>query len=594
MRGITRRVFTSIVLTHLIAFFLIVLYTIIFQDKSILSEFSWNWIIGTAVIRWIDFYTTITLTAIAFSFSILLSSSEIRAEVKGERSFVRIASGSVVLVIIVSSVFIIASAFFYGPAHQSVAGIFEHSHKAKLLVESALAHAEKNELFEATKDLEHALILAPQYSEAIRLRDRYLSQRTEVRMESNPSMVKEVESSSAKMVRVIQYSDLVKKADDYYKAGDYFSALYYINKAIEKSPSMEPELSEFKTRVQNGIRGKDLSPADIDKRKLYELKQNAIVGSFQNNLAIDAYYQLLEVERLARSIADSNPKETKKLGKAGDYLDPDVRKWMPEVITVLEKAAFFSDEMQAPQYRISSGSLMFMNRQMEGQREFVFAESLLEGKLGFFMIRPEILVMDDDTGRIIEQRRADFGKLIGNNLLMKAIDREHKSEIHEVSVLKGSIAEPVRNSVRIEPEINTLWDISQGKSGYEGMPLPQQISLLTVLKQLGFDPMPLQSVLLMYIVKIMGIAALSFFVMGWAWARRNRYLTQPVFLIVLMVPILPTFMFITTTIYWILNSALVSCLLVLTGFAFSIVIVLSLQAILLAFSLIYVAGQNTD
>lgn len=597
MNGVTRRVLSTVVASHFLAFAGILVYTIATVDKSLLPEFNFQWIVSSAVYRWIDLFAAITLTAIALSFSLFLSSSAIRSETKGERSFVRIAGGSIVLVILVSGAFVVAYAFLYGSSLQAVEGARVHSREGVALFKAAQERVEKKEYQPALAQLNHALLLAPAYREAIDLRDKCLLELDDAHLKAarTPAALKsEQDLRFEQNARVLGYADLVQKSESYYRSGDYFSSLYYYEKAKDLSEQGSVELSELHARIENAIRGKQPDAKETERRRLYELKQAAIVGSLQNNLPVEAYYQLLDIESLAKRLAAQGVAGAGAGAKQGDYYDPDVRKWMPVVAERLARTVFFTDELGAGKVRrVSSGSLMFLNRESKAGREYVFAEQLVEGQFGYFLVKPEIVLLDDQ-GRIREQRKALVGKLIGHTLLLRSIDRAVGADSQEAKVLVGQFPETIKNFVTVEANVDDLWEISQGKFGYTAMPLLQQIGLLGVLQKWGYDPVNLQSTLMLAVVKVLSLGGLCFFAMGWAWKLRSQYLTMPKLQFIVMLAALPAFMYVLTSLYWIANGAIVACLLVLFGFPVSVVIVLVLQAVLLTAALVYVTGQAAE
>jgi hypothetical protein len=627
MKGVTRRVLLPVLASHAVGILAILFTQIIWGDKTVLAELAWNWMFNSVLVIWIDYFIPLTITGLVLGFSVFLNSVELRTLMQGETSFVRIAGKSVVLILILSVVFVVLVGFAYGNVRQQRDSVVARSHKATAYLVEAQNFAKQGQTTEAIGAVKNALMVSPEYLAAIALQDRLSADRTtdqaaEIKNPGEKTVIeKEVPSLPSRNER-LRYADLLKLAQEYLDRGDNFSALYYIRKAEEATTRVEPALVDLKTQVEKNIRGNGKSQEDAKKRQILDGKQLAIIDYLQNNRPVEAYYQLLAVEVMDNAakgrqvtIDEVSAKLAQVLAtmatKAGnvndavqyiypdihlserDFSDPDFRRWMPEVLAQLDSNTFFREDSEALVASASGLGLMFLNSDEAGRREYVYAHAVMNGRFNLFLQSPEIIVLDKD-GKVLSHRISAFGKVVGNNLIMKSLSRSQPGRVEEVRVLEGQVDTDARNAVRLYQRPEVLWNLAQSRFGYQNMSFPELVALLPLVDKAGFDALPLHSVLLGYLLQALSLPSLCFFAMGWGWANRNRYLTRPIPLVALMLVVVPFLMVGLLKIYQFLGSCLNSSLLILTGFQAAMVILIVVQAVQLAVSLIYVAGQSVD
>jgi hypothetical protein len=223
----------------------------------------------------------------------------------------------------------------------------------------------------------------------------------------------------------------------------------------------------------------------------------------------------------------------------------------------------------------------------------VYAQAVLQGRFNMYLVSPEIIVIDKD-GKVQSHRISAYGKVIGTSLIMKSISRTAAESVEEVRVLEGKVDPDTRNLLRLHQSPETMWNLAQSRFGYQDMSFPELLGLLSVVAKAGYDVLPLHSVLLGTFLQVLSFPSLCFFAMGWGWSNRNRYLTRPVFLTLLMVVAVPALMIILLKMYQYLGSCLNSSLLILGGFETALMVLVIVQVVQLTVSLIYVAGQSVD
>lgn len=601
MKGITQKVLIPLLAAHAIAILGLLLYFLVAGDRAILPEFAWSWIYQAIIVSWIDFFIPITVTGFLLGFSVFISTTELRSLMKGDRSFVRIAGKSVVLVLVVALVFVALTAFLYGNARQQRDTLHDRSIRAHAYLLDAQILAKRGQKGEAAELVGKALLIAPKYLAAMEFQSRLLSgsdaARPEVVIPLGDDSGEPKAADLPKNRLSLVYEDNLNSAREYLDRGDVYSALYFVRKAEELTSRPDRALIDIRTEAEKKIRNSGISEEDQHAKEVFAAKQRAIVDYYQNNRPVEAYYQLLEVEAMeagkAEGTAAKAAAEAGSTGAKKEYRDPDVRRWMPEVLAQLERNTFFREEAEPLVAEATGAGVMFVNREEAGVREYVYAQAVLQGRFNQYLLSPEVIVVSTD-GKVQSHRVSAFGKIVGTNLIMKSIGQASPDKVDEVRILAGRVDQDIRNVVRLHQSPEVIRNLSQSRFGYQDMSFPELVALLDVVPKAGYDVLPLQAVMLGYFLQVLSLPSLCFFAIGWGWSNRNRYLTRPVLLTGLMILAVPILLFILMKLYQYLGECLNSSLLILTGFETALMVLIVIQAVQLVVSLVYMAGQTTD
>jgi tetratricopeptide (TPR) repeat protein len=625
MKGVTRKILLPLVAAHAVAILLLLLYNIIAGDKAILAEFAWSWIFQAVLVSWMDFFIPITITGFLLGLSVFINNAELRSLLKGERSFVRITGKTVVLVLLISVMFVILNAFVYGSARQQRDTLHDRSVRAHAFLLEAQDLAKRGLFSESAVSVRKALLLAPNYLAAAEMQVRLSEKSGESSSGGHAEskhIGKENEDSMDPKERIrssLIYEDNLKLAREYFERSDYYSALYFIRKAEGLTERVDDALVDLRTEVEMQIRKKGVSAKDHAAKKLSETKQKAVVDYLQNGRPIEAYHELIRVEALARgeegaeaehaiveeltAAIDSLIINQADVGKEYDprelvlpgrpFVDPDFCRWMPEVLAQLERTTFFREEAETLRAEASGSGVMFVNREEDGIREYLYAAAVLEGRFNQYLVAPEIIVVGK-AGKVVSHRVSAYGKIVGSNLMLKSIGRLEPERIEEVRVLEGEVPQDTRNVVRLHQSPEVIRSLSLSRFGYQDMSVPELFSLISVVPSAGYDVVPLQTVLLGYLLQVLSLPSLCFFAIAWGWANRSRYLTWPVLLTGLMVVALPVLVFILMKLYQYIGNCLNASILMMGGFENSLVVLVVIQTVQLVASLVYLAGQTTD
>ncbi len=597
MKGLNRSVFVLVLVFHLLSLALFLALTLITPSASIHPDFQFSWILGRVFSLWVEYYLPITISAFILAFSGLVNVQNYKSAFAGTGNFVTAIANSLKFLVLLTVGYVLILAFLDGPIRNSYQLAQSNSLRLVELIKSANENQKIGNSKQAKQDVQEAIRLSPENESLKKLRDTIVLSIKVPAISTSPATIPKsglvgAGSSAQASVTTIEKAGmdlaaLIQKSKQYVDQDDFYSALYFIELAERISPQKDIEVSMIRNLLETKLANQVSEKDDDYSKQLYRMKNKAILTDFPSGRFEEAYYTLLDVELFVKK----NNIKGQRAGPLGDYLDMDVREWMPLVLEALNKQVFFSEELLGAIEGRSLNSLLVKNASNAELVEYLYAKAVVPGAYSWYLIQPEVITFDK-AGKIVAHRVSERGKIIGSKLLMRSIDKQDPLNVSEVRILKGEFAPEIQNHVAIKYEGNTLYSLAESQGSWSIMTAAELISILDIVREADLDLRPVQRSLLMYLVKILSMVSLGIFGIAWAWSNRSRYLSRPLLpslALLVLVPIMTIFM---NAAYFGIMSIINMALLTGLGMVAAIVGIIIVQTLQTFVAFVYLAGRS--
>ena len=382
---------------------------------------------------------------------------------------------------------------------------------------------------------EHALLYLQLVGETTTSRDLVTSaentlteqqQRSRRRARSEPApdtlLVPEIDS--------LTVAELVVEAQEFFSAGDYFSAHYYATRAVQSSRDQRIDARRVQAESLRAIEGAAWRIQEDGERSFYSDKvlayQTLQAGSDQPERVIEAYYRFLRLEQLRPD-------------------DPDVQRYAAVARRQLDTVAFFVDTAISYQALPAAEQISYATAVDDQLLEFLVVDRIVRVREGDFFYGVEIMRIDlsRPAQPIVVHARAPFGKVIEGMLVLRAV-RESGAvgapeNVIEPEFLVGDSLGRFPFSIELYATVDQLVRLAAGPDGGATTSLPQLIASAGVLADLGESEQAVYQRIARHAVAM--CSALLFGVLGIAlgWRFRAVYARRPPFYVLILVPAVP-------------------------------------------------------
>lgn len=564
-----RKLIASTVICYLVAFGLSLLSAIFaFSLGSVLAMFQWQWIVARA---WSDFFELMPVAqawAVLITFALVIPTQS--GSIRGT-SFERFGT-SIVAILVMALVFSLT----YGIAHPRVV-----SRRENLETVSIVSRALWRIADDARQSQDHARELAAleQYIGLVGETDDAVQRRADARKEVRKDASRGLgDSGTAPPTHdgPATARELVARAQAARAVGDYSTSHYMATLAQSLEPDND-EAARLAAEALQRLQGTAPDEAESEAAVLFGMKQ-AAKESLTRGDVVDAYYRFAELRRRYPA-------------------DRDVERYLATARERIENLGVFRDEVEPLLGLPGTGSFVFVNGEGEDWREVISIGKLIQVPAGLYAHQVEVIRFSLD-GSLESHRSSAYGKLVANAdgryLVLTVLDREDPSAIIYPVDHHGVVAPETGGLVLLSPAADELWLLGVASADPTGAAVTDLFRTTRLLRTYGLVPEPAQAELLRRLSLPFTFLILNFFVLGFAWRYRSRHLSWPPLPTLVLVPLAPLFL---VPVYLFLRFAhrvLFSALLLWTGLALSVVILVVVEAALLVISLMYLALSSRE
>jgi tetratricopeptide (TPR) repeat protein len=364
---------------------------------------------------------------------------------------------------------------------------------------------------------------------------------------------------------------LVEKARFYAAQKDWFSAHYYAEAAIALDPRRVDAL-RLASEASGMLAGLTSEEKDKRKAELFQSKKDAL-QELESGDALGAYYAFV-------GLSAENPR------------DADVVNYLAEAAAAVRRAAFFLDEARRIEMLPGTQGILFLNRYDADASEAVSIGKLVElpgGEAYFFNIEA---VHYDAAGTVAWHFTAPYGRRDGDSILMHAVDRKNPAIQLLPLYIQGTRPAPDRNFLRLLPPMDEVHALSPGRSTLDSMSIGEMWRLRGRLGSFGLARQSVSVEMTMRLVMPFAFLILSILCTAMGWSLRVRGGERlPAAGIVLM-PLLPVVLALMSLLYLHAHRVIVGFAVIGFGLTAAFIALAALQLVLLAVSLVLLAGQS--
>ncbi len=532
-------------------------------NPPVLDTFTMRWITYNTVILFSRYMLALTLTGILLCYSLLFPYQ--LGDESARISFLQLIGKNIILLLVLTVVYFSLHEGFSPSLKKAQQEMTADTDIALTFYHEGLENMKAGKYAEAHTSFSSFLVLD---------RDNKIIKEafdwTAAQMNIKP-VQKTVPAGTVSTVQKMHY---IKDAEGYFKNKDYFSAYYY---AFLASETDEKNLKEKALRLMAETE-KQISTlralnTDEEKRKYYQRKMDA-VKDLNSGRYYDAYYAFKQLSH--------------------DFPgDRDLKDFFKRSREEVEKNYFFVDEIKKYSGLPGVKNIIYVQKSSGGNFALVKIKKFIQAEDGRYFFSIEVLTFSPGKG-VVEHYTAPYGKLSNDGyIILKAIgknekrvyapkfimrDPSAKNRSENISAIKllpypGDLVLLRKNGMRDSATVLDLFNMwrTVGKFGYLTTPL--EISLL-------------ESILRPFTFFIFSLFAIS---IGWFFRIRKRRMP---FAAVLLIPLLPFVLHKLLLLYLFSSKGFYAFFLLKTGFTVSLVILLSVQAVLIFWALVEIARQG--
>ena len=537
---------------------------ITFSVSSYLPMLRWEYALKQAFVLFMDYLIPVHAAAIAVAASLAAIGSSRGAS---PQPFNRIVSSTLVAFLLLTAAY---TALFEGvyPRVQSRLADMEY--------QSSLARLYARQANDALAALD--------YTTALDAMDRYLA----IDSKNKPMLEKRLgifakaaRSTGTPTASPVAGSPspagqdaqaLVDKAQFYFDHEDWFSAHYYAEAALA-ADGRRRDAIRLAAEAQNKIGG--LSPSnDAQTSALFSQKKDAF-ARLENGDAVGAYYLFV-------ALAAKNPR------------DQDIATYLDRARAALSTTSFFLEDAQKLQTLPGAQGILFLNRTTADGKEAVAIGKMVELRTGeayFFDIEA---VRYDNSGNELWHFSAPYGvRTTGNTILMRCIDRTDPRLQYLPLYIKGTRDAAERNILALSPTPEELRALSTSRNSLAAMGITELLRVRSDLGTFGLAREELTVDMVMKLLMPFAFLIISLFAVSLGWAFRARYPGRLPFIGVVLLPLVPIVLSLLTLLYLYGHRIVAGFIVLAFGLRVALIALALLQGILLALSLVMLAGQST-
>jgi hypothetical protein len=272
--------------------------------------------------------------------------------------------------------------------------------------------------------------------------------------------------------------------------------------------------------------------------------------------------------------------------------DLDVQRYLALAADQAGGLALFRDEAESAMGLSDRQDLLFVNERTPAYTESVYFRAVTRYAGVVYVQNVEVLRIDPD-GAILRHVTSMYGKVSNNHLILRVLDRDDPQLSQEPEYLVGD-PEELDGVIEITPSANDLMVLAAVARDVRSASIGDLLAASGLMEQHGLPSEPLELELILRLIAPFTYVLLGLFALGVGWRYRTRYLHQPILPTIVLVPLLPVLLVPVFAALQYGQQVIAATTLLWTGQTGSIILALSLQAVLLMLGLGYVALSTRE
>ena len=365
---------------------------------------------------------------------------------------------------------------------------------------------------------------------------------------------------------------LVEKARDAMQKQDWLAAHYYAQAAVALDPRRVDALA-IVSRAEDELAHLTQDQKNARTANLYKKKSEAL-ARLESGDSLGAYYAFL-------AMSSESPN------------DPDITRYLDDSRGAVRRAAFFLDDAVKFEMLPGTQGILFLNRNDADAAEAVAVGKMVElpgGEVYFYDIEA---VRYDASGNVAWHFTAPYGRRDGDSILMNAVDSRDSATRFQPVYLQGGRPAAERNVLRMLPTVEELRSLSSSRTALAGIGIADMWRLRSRLGAYGLARQSLGVEMTMRLVMPFAFLILSIFCTAMGWALRMRTGGRPPAVGILLMPFLPVTLALLSLLYLHAHRIIVGFTVIGFGLTVAFIVMGALQLVLLASSLVLLAGQSS-
>jgi tetratricopeptide (TPR) repeat protein len=566
-RSLLSRIMPFLLLFYVLAFAAFFIYSFItFSAGVYLPSLRWEYALKNAFVLFMDYLIPVHAAAVAVAASLSFDRGAPKPGVQSQQ-FAGIASSTLVAFLVLTAAYTALAEGVAPAARKRLSDMQYLTRVAGEYRRQAAAAMQAKDYRAALDALNRYLAVEPTDKEVA---DQRLEAISGAAAQGTPRSTEETGTPAGAGQADAQA--LVEKARYYEERKDWFSAHYYAQAAVALDPRRVDAL-RIASEAANELAHSTRSDMDAKTAELFQRKRDAL-AKLENGDALGAYYSFL-------AMANENKN------------DPDVARYLGESQAAVSKAAFFVDDARKVELLPGTQGILFLNRNDGESAEAVSVGKMVDlpgGDVYFFDIEA---FRYDASGNVAWHFTARYGRREGDSILMRGVDSRDRAAQSQPLYLEGARSGPERNVLRLAPTVQELRALSSSRTAFAGIGISDMWRLRSRLGAYGLARQSLGVEMTMRLVMPFAFLILSILCTAMGWALRMRSSERPPVVGILLMPLLPVVLALMSLLYLYAHRVIVGFTVIGFGLTVSFIVMAALQLILLAFSLVLLAGQST-
>lgn len=501
--------------------FAFTLSVLTFPGELIHEAYTNSYILNQTVVTFFEYLFAFHGAGVLLAISLFVSESDMRS--RGPSLFG--AARSTVIALILLTLLYTLGTIWITPSSRARMSILE---QRTILAEDL---AEDLERYEESRRFSRAVGAMESYMRLVGPTDEL-----EVRLENLRSQASEQELAEAprqdgrQVQRILRTdveelgpAELESLAEEYYEEGEYYSAHYYADLAVQLSDAPRTSAQRLANRAWEEITTYALSTEEQSEAEYFRRKREAYeqfqAGQESQESLIGAYYRL-------RSLHRERP------------ADPDVERYLALTREQLRQVSFFVEDAEAARGHPGTFEIIGVNDRSATEWEVFRIGKMVRADDVEYLYDIEAIRFDR-SGEVRYHFRAPYGKLLGSAINMQAISRDSAQDREVPVYLQGESPGEIGFMFEISYTPEELATAATGVERRQEAHLVRLLTLHGLAERLRLPQEPLELEIFMRLGAPLLFVALSFLFLGVGWGLRSHYMVRPPAMAMLLLPLLP-------------------------------------------------------
>ncbi len=541
-----------------------------YPEDTLLYFYKTPWIFEEALRLLIEHFPVVSVSAVLIAFSTYPAEQAKLLEGTGVIS----ASTSRTIVL-----FLVFTLFYSILSIGLLPELYETRHNRIYQSSLARSYLQQAETAEQQGNLERAYTLYRDYlsidsdTRAIKEKVNYLEGQVSLQEAQEKQRITQEDPQESLWhdeYRDMSASELVEKGRQALDNNDPFTAHYMAliaQRLAQREEQTREDAKRLAARAWEAIGAMEPSREEQQARETYNQKVSGY-EALTRQQPVKAYY-------IFKDLREKRPG------------DPDVKEYYRRSMQQAQQVSYFIDEAERFKSNPGIRKIVYMDR----SRTLVYIEKLVIENGNHWAYGIELMNISETGTGVLEHMSVPYGKISGETLIMKGIDRSNENRSIEPTVYVSQENDPLRTVLKLAPSIPQLMRLSREQEFLNRLTLPDLLALQPVITEFGYPAYRFEVLTLLRILEPFLFLIFATFAIAFGWHTRVHKSGFP-WLVLIVAPLLPFVLDRLIILYEHLHTLLLTAVVLNFGFVSGAVGLLVLEAVLLFLALFSVALQK--